>query len=977
MPVLGDGSSGGFPAWLNGTPVIEWARPGACASRSARRLDGATGRGAVTDQTSAPADDGGLDPAPSGQDHSDLRRLYVFKEDVPEDPIDIHARLESLALAMPDMMFRLDAAGRLTEALPAVDEPFAVNPDFFLGRHYSQALPPPVVEATSRAIAEATGGGVVEFEYQLPGPAGVNHYSARMAAVGGGEIVVTVRNVTALRQAQWDLDVFFEMSPDLPVIADVDGRFLRLNADTWKAALGWEASELLGRPYLDFVHPDDRESTTAQAALLASGQDVVGFGNRYRTRSGEYRWLEWRARPIAGTQSILCVARDVTEQRENERRAALIDGISTAVQMSGADTESLIVSITDAVADVLASGCELVLIDDDRPHGKPLGFRQSVMLAGQAVAELVVTDIDPKHLLDKDRTLLREVADRLAPLVANIRIRRHLLETAELVEAAHSGVASVSLTGVVESWNRAAERITGMSADSVVGRDVRSLLRIEAGEDSLTAFQSVVEGAASYHYESEWLRPDGSTIWVDVSMAPVTRGTDSPQAVVMTFVDITDRKDIQTQLANAGRVDPLTTLANRGELSRVLDDYLTTATARAPGSLLFIDLDGFRQLNEQYGQTLGDQVLREVAERLRSASPAGSTVGRLGSDEFGVVIGPDSAPEPEDDLRLAGTILTLVAQPIVLAGEDIRVSGSCGVARFPQDGLTGDELLWRAEAAMEAARAHGGGHAERFRVGMQPRQSGLATETRRLHRGIERNEFLLHYQPLVSSRDGSVVAYEALVRWQQGAGLRSPVEFLEAAEATGAIIPLGYQLIDIGCRWLSDRPELQEVALWLNLSRRQFAAEDLPGRLDQTLRDYAIDSSRVTIEITETTLFHDFDQARATLGALKDLGVGVALDDFGTGQSSLGSLIALPVDAIKIDQGFVAGMDDPTSPGHAIVRAAVEMGHALGLEVVAEGVEREEEKALLIDLGCDLLQGYLFGRPQPEPVPADAGGHPN
>lgn len=895
------------------------------------------------------------------------RRLYTLRE---SQAFPHAEHLEALALATPDMMFRLDNAGRIVEALPAVDEPFLIPPEQFMGQRFRDVMPPAIVALSEDALERAVASGqVVTFEFDLDLPDGRWTFEARLSATASGEAVVTVRDITRQRASETDLNTFFEMSPDLPVLADFDGRFTRLSESPWRETLGWSAAELLGRPYLDFVHPDDQEATMVAAGQLIEGHDVVGFENRYRTPTGDYRWLQWACRPIPESRTIVAIARDVTSAKSVQERESLLAEISTAAGLSGTGPSGLATAVTRVLTRLVPGTCWLEFGD----HSTPPAARSSdvvsihrvpVVANGVVVGALGVSLGEDEVLENRHKALLVEVAQRLAPLMENAQLHQRLIQTAEMVDATDTGIARLSAAGRVLSWNAGAERITGIRAAEAIGQHLPDLAGPRTALSARQLLATATERGEPVHREARHFRPDGSVVWVEVSIAPITGWSGQPDGVVVTVVDISDRKSAEARLEIVARTDNLTGLANRADLERSIRQALARCQDHdGGGALLLIDLDGFKEVNDRLGHRVGDGVLREVGARLSKSSLIGHLPGRFGGDQFGILLETTAQLGADHDLVVAGKILAALADPFRIGDHVIKLEASCGIALFPHDAVDGDELLWRADAAMYAAKRHGGGHAERFRPGMKPRTPDTEAEIPAVRAGMRAQEFVLYYQPVVSLPDGRIVAHEALARWQSPKGVLSPDAFLKVAENSGLIIPLGYQLMEMACAWLS---ATNGGDLWLNLSRRQFAAEDLPARLSNLLSAHSLASQRVTVEITETTLFDDPEQARATLAALRGMGIRVALDDFGTGYSSLGELRDLPVDSVKIDRSFVSGVDQPDADSQrAIVKAAIQMAHALELTVVAEGVESSGEETVVRDLGCDLAQGYYYGLPAP------------
>ncbi|QNG99356.1 putative bifunctional diguanylate cyclase/phosphodiesterase [Pseudomonas sediminis] len=417
--------------------------------------------------------------------------------------------------------------------------------------------------------------------------------------------------------------------------------------------------------------------------------------------------------------------------------------------------------------------------------------------------------------------------------------------------------------------------------------------------------------------------------------------------------------------------DGLTKLPNRLLLEdRINQNILKLQRNGGYFALLFMDLDGFKPVNDAFGHHVGDQLLVAVAQRLRAHLRANDSLARIGGDEFVLLA---ELRHPDDASNVASHVVGLLSQPFEIDGHELRVSTSVGIALYPGDGVDQQELLINADAAMYHAKSLGKNGYSFFESSMNTNARQQLQLLHDLRVALERGELRLHYQPKFASGSGRMLGAEALLRWQHPQqGLLAPVRFIGLAEKTGLIIPIGDWVLDEACRqmrlWYEQGHQDWRVAV--NLSALQFCHGELVETVRQTLARHALPANCLTLEITESTAMHDVSASQVILEQLAEMGVDIAIDDFGTGYSSLLYLKRLPANELKIDRGFVRDLEHD-GDDMAIVSAIVALGQALDLRIVAEGVETPEQQAFLTELGCDSLQGYLLGHPlPPEHIPS-------
>jgi diguanylate cyclase (GGDEF)-like protein/PAS domain S-box-containing protein len=513
--------------------------------------------------------------------------------------------------------------------------------------------------------------------------------------------------------------------------------------------------------------------------------------------------------------------------------------------------------------------------------------------------------------------------------------------------------------------NPAFERITGYTAQEAVGRIGRFLMRDDLAQPGLNEIRTALREKRPGHAVLRSYRKDGTMFWNELFISPIS---DISRRDVTHFVsvvnDISDRMQYQTALEHQATHDSLTGLSNRS----LLNDRIAHAIGHAKRAnllvaVLLLDLDHFKNVNDAYGHSTGDALLKEIAARLHHCVREIDTVARLGGDEFVIVL--TDLTQAEDAEIIAGKISDALAEPIRLEGREMFVGASIGIALYPRDGEHGEILLRNADIAMYRVKEHGRNSVHRF----SPELASMALDRvdleGSLRRALERREFVLHYQPKVDVVSRRIVGAEALLRWEQPqVGLIYPGEFVRLAEETGLILPIGTWVIHEAFRqqaaWRA--AGLPPLKLSINISPRQFRQEDLPEIVTRALEETGADPAAFTFELTESMVMHDVESTQVSLRALKQLGIELSLDDFGTGYSSLSYLRRFPIDEVKIDRSFVNELHHNDDDA-AIAAAVVAMAQSLGLRVVAEGVELDAQFAALEKLGCHEVQGYLLGRP--------------
>ena len=521
----------------------------------------------------------------------------------------------------------------------------------------------------------------------------------------------------------------------------------------------------------------------------------------------------------------------------------------------------------------------------------------------------------------------------------------------------------------IDYVNPAFERISGYSAEDARGKAVAFLCNQDLHQSGLRELSAAAAGQREGHAILRTYRKDGTMFWSDIYLAPVRDEQGKVNHFVIAQYDVTERKRHEAELEFRTNRDPLTGLANRNLLRDRLRQSLAFAMRdNHPVWVVFVDLDRFKFVNDSLGHLAGDELLKKVAERLEGAVRETDTVARLGGDEFVLLL-----PERSDvalSTIVVQRVMDAIAKPMTIEGHEFFLTCSVGVAAYPADGDDVETLIKHADIAMYRAKETGRNNFQFYTATMNQQALERLRLEGDLRTALERNEFLLHYQPQVDLRSGLIVGMEALLRWQHPElGMVPPLRFIGLAEETGLIVPIGAWVLRTACEQVKawQCQGLGFLRVSVNLSARQFNQRNLTQSIADILQESGLDPHYLEIELTESMVMTDVDHTVGILRDLKALGVQMSIDDFGTGYSSLSYLKRFPIDVLKIDQSFVRDITlDPDDA--AIVTTIISLAHNLRLNVIAEGVETEAQLQYLQRHGCDEIQGYYFSRP----VPAEA-----
>jgi diguanylate cyclase (GGDEF)-like protein/PAS domain S-box-containing protein len=559
-------------------------------------------------------------------------------------------------------------------------------------------------------------------------------------------------------------------------------------------------------------------------------------------------------------------------------------------------------------------------------------------------------------------------------LIQDITERRSAVQALREAERRYRGLFDNAIEGIFRTTadghyldaNPALANIYGFdSTDELVAslRDIGRQLYVDPQRRE--EFMRIVRARGSVSgFESQVYRKNGDIIWISENARAVFDDDGKLVSYEGTVEDVTERKLYQARIEQQANYDTLTGLANRSLLQDRLEQALLTASSYGTRvAVAFVDLDRFKYINDSLGHHVGDELLRTMADRLESCVRDCDTVARLGGDEFVVLITGQTAPDLVRNI--VERMLAIVTQPWITEHGEFNVSCSIGVALYPNDGADAQTLLKHADSAMYRAKESGRNNFQFFTRELNALMTERLAMESSLRRALERDQFLLHYQPRVDLHTGRIIGAEALIRWKlPEQGIVPPGKFIPLAEETGLIVPIGKWVLKAACAQNKAWQDagLEPIVVSVNVSARQFRQDNLVRTVSEVLEETGLDSRYLELELTESMVMHDAAQLVAMLTELKRLGVQIAVDDFGTGYSSLSYLKRFPVDRLKVDRSFVEHLatdsDDAT-----IVRAIITLGHNLGLKVVAEGVELQEQVNFLRLNHCDEAQGFLYSRP--------------
>jgi diguanylate cyclase (GGDEF)-like protein/PAS domain S-box-containing protein len=818
------------------------------------------------------------------------------------------------------------------------------------------------------------------------------------------EIRVADRTRTLEQQttALGEQAALLDLAHDAITVRDMENRILFWNRGA-ELMYGWPASIAVGSLSLDLLKTEFAQPLAELDALLHRDNHWEGEAIHY-TRDGtrlnvHCRWALQRdgdGTPVA----VLSIIHDISDRKRDE----------DALRASEEKTRLLISGVKDYAILMLDPHGLITMWNEGAQRIK--GYRADEII-GQHFSKFYTREALDKGLparaletaiqlgryeedgwrVRKNGTqfwasvVITSLRDKAGQLRGFAKVTRDITERKLFADALFAekeraqvtlnsigdAVICTDISGKITFVNLVAERMIGWSSQEAAGRLMPEVFHILNAADRETIPNPMdlavkQNRTMSLPLDSILIRRDGVEVPIEDSVSPIHDREGKVAGAVIVFRDVSATRAMTLQMTHTAQHDFLTGLPNR----MLLNDRIEQAIALAPrhgktSAVLFLDLDGFKHINDSLGHSIGDKLLQSVAERLVTCVRSADTVSRQGGDEFVVLL--SEMAQPEDAAITARRVLQAVAEPHLIDGHDLHVTSSIGVSVFPDDGRDAETLIQNADTAMYQAKENGHQSYRFFTSAMNERAVARQSIEEGLRRALERNEFTLHYQPKINLKTGAITGAEALLRWTHPVrGPVSPAQFIPVAEDCGLILPIGNWVLSEACKqaqaWRDAGLPLSTMAV--NISAMEFRDEHFLEGVFSILEETKLSPRSLELELTESVLMKRAESTESVLAALKAKGVQVAVDDFGTGYSSLSYLRKFPIDALKIDQSFVRQIT--TSPDEtSIVTAIISMAQSLKLRVVAEGVETQAELLFLQAHNCKEAQGYYFSRP----VPAD------
>ena len=590
-----------------------------------------------------------------------------------------------------------------------------------------------------------------------------------------------------------------------------------------------------------------------------------------------------------------------------------------------------------------------------------LVFREADIQLAQSIADATASTLSNLLYMEKQEVIIEERTSEIR--IKNSELEKVIAELESLgrekeliLNSAGDGIFGLDLAGKITFCNPASESMLGYGTGELIGKPSSMIFERNKNHIPLSAYSD---------HNHEFIKKDNTKLLVEYVISSIKDG-EMILGEVVSFKDITERKKLEEEIKYLAYYDSLTDLPNRILLeSRLQQELKDAQISNQKIAVLYLDLDRFKLINDSLGHSFGDLLLRETANRLRKGVPEGAIVSRQGGDEFTILL--PNIKDEDDVLEYLAHITDSFAEPFLLKEHEVYIKTSIGISLFPQDGVTAEDLIKNADAAMYKSKEKSGTYFHFFKVEMSSRNLESIKLENALYKALDQDELVIYYQPQIDSRTNTIIGAEALLRWNHPTeGMVSPVDFIPIAEETGLIVPIGKWVLVNACKQLKEWQADGHMAMCVsvNLSGRQFEEDDLVSMVDSILKNLDLAPEFLHIELTENQIIKNTEVTIEKMKQLKALGVKISIDDFGTGYSSLGYLKNFPIDALKIDRSFVQDIIEDADNA-AITDTIINLAKNLNLNVIAEGVETKEQLEFLMSKNCYIMQGFYFSKPVP------------
>lgn len=915
-----------------------------------------------------------------------------FERQAKEELRQREERFRGLTELSSDWYWESDAQGRFTFVSDSVETVFGIPARKLIGKHCIDFAPEkdkPELDEYFLKVSRQEAFRNIRYSTYVRSRDAICHASVSGKPIFengvfkgyrgvGRDITQKINAAQELAALAAENDALIDSSLDMMIVFDHEGRIVRVNRAVVET-LGYRHEELIGRCYLDLVHPQEKETVRAVDAGLRSGNNTIyDFEIRCLCKDGTALRTAWAARWMEDRKLMHATGRDITEryatqaelQKSRDQLSTILESIGDA--FFTLDYDWRITYVNKRTADFVSKTKEELIgkvIWEAVPEFRSSSVRPQYQRAMQTRCKVFFEGYWEQTDSWADIRIYPN-EDGLAVFFHDITQRReseHAVRASEqklreVIEMTPAGYAVIDADSIIREVNLALCKMSGHSRDELIGLPYTRLFSSFPNRNTLFR-----QGAVNWVHgrEGTITHKDGHTAHVLIN-ANVKRDCDGNALAVTAFLtEITERKQTEERLHQLANHDILTGLPNRSFLNIRLQDILDNARQNESVAVMFIDLDRFKEVNDTLGHDPGDMLLREVAHRLQSIMRPSDIVARLGGDEFIVVANCTHGRQAAS--IIADKLLSALKSPFTIENQEVFVTASIGISLFPHDGKSKELLFKNADMAMYSAKAAGRNNFRFFESEMGEAATVRMKLENSLHHAISRNEFELHYQPRIDLKSMQIVGLETLIRWNHPQlGRIPPLQFIPIAEESGMIESIGQWVLQESCRQLRqliDRTG-RPLRLSVNVSARQLKSKTLVQQVQAVLQEAELPSHMLELELTETALMEDMDISVAILRELKDLGVMLAVDDFGTGYSGLAYLQRFPLDVLKLDRSFV-NENAEGAKNLKFIKAFLDLAHALNLSVVAEGVETLEILNYLLEFSCDEGQGYLFAQPLP------------